>query len=127
MEAAVEKRVMLLSAWAKRCVFKVLVLGNYYACRLKAITCRWPVLLTPTPEFLSVHRRYGVRQLAAALLCPGLPGGAPSPIWLCGCSVQAAAPTPSKTGRGKPRSAEAFGPQKAPMKARASSRTPSFP
>ena len=84
MEAAVEKRVMLLSAWAKRCVFKVLVLGNYYACRLKAITCRWPVLLTPTPEFLSVHRRYGVRQLAAALLCPGLPGGAPSylALWL---------------------------------------------
>jgi hypothetical protein len=36
---------------------------------------RIPELLNiSSPEFLSVNRCYGVRRLAAALLCPGLPG-----------------------------------------------------
>src|ERR1700675_2112925 len=59
---------------------------------------------------VGAEAKFGVRRLAAALLRPGLPGRAP---------------LARKSGRGKPRSAEASGPQKArPMKARASSRTP---
>ena len=39
MEAAVEERVMLLFRICKKARLKVLDLGNYYSCRVRAVTC----------------------------------------------------------------------------------------
>jgi hypothetical protein len=117
VEAAAEKRVKLLSGCPQKARLKVLVLGNYYACRVNVLT-RELVLLSVFVDFLLLSSF----QCIADMECGGLPPLCYAPA--CPGTARAR----HKTKRGKPRSAEAFGPQKArPMKARAKLSRSKFP